>query len=194
MNVIYKYLIVFIIGFLLGCMVTCSALEDETPIEIIVPEEKGEFVINPKEKEIEYRDSIIYKNKIITIESPINKELYNNFVKAQDSLEQLKVFLNAITVREYQDSISDSNIRLDYYVKTTGTLDDFKLDYTIKEKKIEVPSKVEKNNLYYGGGIYSNGDNLNLKGGLMLRTKSNQIYSLEYGTDKNLYFSTFFSF
>lgn len=79
-------------------------------------------------------------------------------------------------------------------MKTTGTLDDFKLDYLIKEKKIEVPSKVEKNNFYYGGGIYSNGDNLNLKGGLMFKTKANQIYSLEYGTDKTLYFSTFFSF
>lgn len=189
----YIYILLFLGGFLLGTMMKCCP-EKPSNIEVIIPEEKGGFVINPKEKEIEYRDSIVYKDKIITIENPINKELYNNFTKAKDSLEQLKVFLNAITVREYQDSISDSNIRLDYYVKTTGTLDDFKLDYLIKEKKIEVPSKVEKNNLYYGGGIYSNGDNLNLKGGLMFKTKANQIYSLEYGTDKNLYFSTFFSF
>lgn len=189
----YIYILLFLGGFLLCTMMKCCP-EKPSSIEVVIPEEKGGFVINPKEKEIEYRDSIVYKNKIITIENPINKELYNNFAKAKDSLEQLKIFLNAITVREYQDSISDSNIRLDYYVKTTGTLDDFKLDYLIKEKKIEVPSKVEKNNLYYGGGIYSNGDNLNLKGGLMFKTKANQIYSLEYGTDKTLYFSTFFSF
>jgi hypothetical protein len=62
----YTYILLFLVGFLLGTMMKCCP-EEPSNIEVIIPEEEGEFVINPKEMEIEYRDSIVYNDKIITI-------------------------------------------------------------------------------------------------------------------------------
>lgn len=194
MNVIYKYLIVFIIGFLLGCTVTCSALEDETPIEIIVPEEKGEFNITPKEKEVVYRDSIIYKDKLIYIDRPVDENRIKEFEYADED-EKGELYIECIKEREYEDIVEDENVMISYWAKTTGTLDDFKIDYTVKEKTIIHPSK--KNTFYYGGELITNTESLekiNFKGSLLLENKSSKIYSLGYDMNKNIYLGVYFSF
>src|SRR5690606_24265877 len=115
------------------------------PEYITISEVKDSLDIEPKEVTPIINDSIIYKDKIIRIENPINKELVEKYKQAKDSLEQLKLYLDAITVRSYEDTVEDDNLVFNYKAKTTGTLDEFKFNYTIKERQIEIPTKIVDN-------------------------------------------------
>src|SRR5690606_21750827 len=122
-------------------------------------------------------------------------ELVEKYKQAKDSLEQLKLYLDAITVRSYEDTVEDDNLVFNYKAKTTGTLDEFKFNYTIKERRIEGPSKKHIPGLYYGGEVITDWkDATSIKGGLIFTPTDRRLYSLGYDTRGNWYLGAYFSF
>lgn len=103
-----------------------------------------------------YKDSIIYKDKKIIVENPVNKKLAEDYLKAlyeNDSLKTLNLYLSAIQTRNYKSVFEDDYIKATVYSQTTGTLDSLKLDYTRKEIKIDIPTNSFKYKVFIGGSV-----------------------------------------
>jgi hypothetical protein len=108
-----------------------------------------------------YKDSIIYKNKKVIVENPVNKDLTAKYLKAlveNDSLKQLNLYLSAVQLRNYESVFEDEHIKATVYSYTTGTLDSLKLDYIRKEIKFDIPTNTFKYKVFIGGSVGINKD------------------------------------
>lgn len=192
-----KYIICVFFGLFLGTFLDCSPKCTPKIITIEVPAKKGSFDIVPNEKIIEYRDSIVYRNKIVTLDKPVDKNKYIDYVEATEEEKEVK-YVEAIKQREYQDTIENEDITFTYNAKVTGTLDDFKINYERKSFNLDViVEEPKKYKLYGGGGIITPlyiGDGIHAKGGFIIKNKKDNLYQIEISTDRKLHIGTYFQF
>tara|TARA_R110000796_G_scaffold59371_4_gene136849 strand:- start:27495 stop:28112 length:618 start_codon:yes stop_codon:yes gene_type:complete len=108
------------------------------PITITVPETTGNSGIVNIEPEI-VRDTVYIKGDIVEVDKGY-KELYE---KAKDSLEKKELYLEAIQIKKYADTIVDNDeIMIKGKATTRGSLLDYSVDYTIKEKEVTYTPEV----------------------------------------------------
>jgi hypothetical protein len=193
---IHKAILYFTIAILVVSLFTmrsCSAQTKQgvSTQKVIVPEKKGEFhkpvaILNGKTK----KDSVVYKDKIITTENPVNKELYKKYAEAKDSLDQVKMYLEAIEEREQTQVFDNKDVKIEVYTKTRGQLLELKPKYTIKEREEQVQVK-QKESVFavHTGLVIETSTSLNKlvpKAQLGLQNKRGDILSLYYSTDKSI--------
>lgn len=132
---------------------------NKTTKQITIPSVSNKFEgIVPVEIKTDtlYKDSIIYKDKKIIVENPVNKKLAEDYLKAiveNDSLKQLNLYLSAVQLKNYESVFEDEHIKAIVYSYTTGTLDSLRLDYTRKEIQFDIPTNTFKYKIFIGGSV-----------------------------------------
>lgn len=113
-------------------------IEDPEPVTITISEfegTSGKINIEP----YVIRDTIRVKGDVIEIDKGY-KELYE---KAKNSLTKRDLFLEAIKIKNYEGVLVDNNdITIKGTATTRGTLLDYSVDYTIKERSLTYTPKV----------------------------------------------------
>lgn len=163
--------------------------------KVVVPERKGEFknptaIINYKGK----KDSIVWKDKVIKTENPINKKLAEDFITSQkenDSLKSLKIYLNAIEEVDRTYVFNDKYLKLEVATKTRGKILKIIPKYTIKEREeiVQVKQKETVFALYAGAGINTTTtlDKLTPEVNIGFQNKKGNLLTFKYGiTDKSV--------
>lgn len=191
---IILYIAILILVIALFTQRGCSA-QTTSKQKVIVPEKNGEFknpvaIINEKSK----RDSVIWKDKIIKTENPINKKLAEDFIASQkenDSLKSLKLYLNAIEERESEYIFDNKDLKLEIKTKTRGEILKITPKYTIKEREeiLEVKSKESVFAIYAGLGLETTTtlERLTPEVNLGIQNKKGDLLLLKYGvTDKSI--------
>ena len=174
---------------------------------------KDETIITkPKTGKVEKKvDSIIRDTVYIKVEVPgkslpakkeiivdsLYKSKYEEAIKANDSLVAKNLFLEAISINEYQKVlIDDKNIRIDGKVTTRGTLLDYDISYTIKSDTIiytpKIYTKYPNLSLILGmrvsppiTSLYAPANNpLVISGDVGFQNKKGDIFTIGYGTDR----------
>ena len=173
----------------------CSKKDEPVKkIEAVIPKVEGKFdkptkVIEGKSK----KDSVIWKDKIIRTENPVNKKMAQELMEAlkyKDSVKILKLYLSAIEEKDGTYVFDDKNLNLEVVTRTRGTLLSIKPKYTIKEKTVEVPVKQKKQvfAMYAGVGISDNlqFNNFAAEVEIGLQNKAGDIISAGNDTQKNI--------
>lgn len=133
-------LILLVIIFLMN---SCEQEINTKDNYIIIKEKTGYFEIKKPTpvKGVGYT-FVTSKGDTIYLENPVDKELEAEYLKAKDSLAKLELYLKAIQKRTYKDSLEDENIVINYEAKTTGTLDNIKIDYKTKLDSVKIKKPV----------------------------------------------------
>ena len=161
--------------------------------EVTVPSQQGSFSpLKPvKIHDTIVKDSIVFKNKIISVTNPLDKELVINYLKAKDSIDRLNLFINAVKINKYKENFDNKDISLTIEAETTGTLNYIKPTYIIKEKTIDVPVKIKQTvfAIYTGVETYNNTllNNFGVKIDLGIQNKKGDIYTAGFDTNNNIY-------
>lgn len=195
-----KHILIFIgvviLAFFIGrCSDTSKEIVKTT---VTIPEKTGSSVIITSPKPIvTTKDSIIYKDKVITTDSPINKKLAQDYIDLEKRYsdielekERLKKYLESIQVRDYSIPVEDEFLSTTNNVKVQGELISFQQDYKIKERKVEVEVPVKKRIALYAGAEIGNTPELDkfiVKGNLMLQNKKGDILSASIDSEKRVW-------
>jgi hypothetical protein len=161
--------------------------------EVTIPSQNGSFnSLKPvKIHDTMVKDSIIFKNKIIPVINPLDKELVINYLKAKDSIDKLNLFINAVKINKYKENFDNKDISFTIEAETTGTLNYIKPTYIIKEKTIDVPVKIKQTvfAVYTGVEAYNNAllNNFGVKIDLGIQNKKGDIYTAGFDTNNNIY-------
>lgn len=112
----------------------------------------------PNKIDTVYLDSIVYKNKIVKVDRPVDKKLVEDYLKAKDSIAKLKLYVNSVQTNTYTKTFSDDKIDITVNAETTGTLNWLDLKYKSKDIKVDLPviTKTTKFALYAGGSLNVN--------------------------------------
>jgi hypothetical protein len=174
---------IIIILFLVNCQGERDVIKVPVRIEVPIPTIKGKT--DTIYKPVPYR---------IEVPNPVNDSLLIQYTATKDSLERLRMFVWAITVREYQTEFEDENIKIDTYSRVRGELLAQSNEYFIKPRTITVDTTLEVsvprfNALYlYGGAKYSLIDkSAGFEAKLILINKKNNLLSV--GLDTQGFFS-----
>jgi len=150
---------IIIIGLISMLFIQRSCNNKQTSVTTItVPSKTGTFekvIPKPIPLTIEYKDSIVYKDKVISLTNPVDKKLAEDYLKAKDSITRLNLYISSIQIRKYKQVLSNKDIDLTIEAETTGTLNYLIPTYTIKERELKTPSIVKQTVFaaYIGGGI-----------------------------------------
>jgi len=185
LNRLESFLLVIVVT--LSIIVSLQYCGDKPQTDnITIPEKKGTF--EPQEPKYVYRDSliyldsIVYKDTTIYIDNPINKNLALEYKAAKDTIEKLKLYLDAIQIRQFKNTFEDSLLKLTISGEVQGHLNYLQPDYTIKERHIEITNTELVFRILLGGQIESNEafNDLDYNLNLSLQNKRNRIYGIGY--------------
>jgi hypothetical protein len=191
-NVIYVVAIIFIV-YLFTLIKQCSEPKVTVDQEVTIPEKVGDFTDVPKVTEGKSKkDSIVYmKGKTIYTENPINKKLADDYLQAKDSIQKLKLYLDAIQEKEETYTFDNKDLKLEVSTKTRGQILDLKPKYTIKEKQvtIAVPQKQTVLAMYGGLEIANNAilNNMTFKIDVGIQNRKGTIFTLGADNRSNYY-------
>ena len=174
----------------------CSGSAPSTQIaKVIVPEVKGTF----EAKKPVHEPVLIKakKGKITFIKNPIDKKLIaeneklkSAFAKANDSIKQLS-FNKAIQLNKFSTKFEDENLLLNINGVVQGEVKEITPNYTIKEKKIEIPVKVKETVFRILGGLEVGNtaqlDAFKLRANLMFQNRKGNIISGSFDTDQTIW-------
>lgn len=112
--------------------------------EVIVPGSDGVFTKPKSQTELPSKgvDSIIYRNNIIYSTHPLDKELAERLKNAKDSLEVMKIAIEASQERENVTYFSDDKLDLKVHTIVQGQLKDVKINYKIEPQTITIQEKI----------------------------------------------------
>lgn len=139
---------VVIIILLQDCNPKTSTVVTTRDVKVATPEITGSMVPNNKtEVPSSGIDSIKYKDRYVYSTHPFDKKLAEDFKNAKDSISQMKMYLNAIQVKENITDFSNDKLELKIWSKTRGELLDLKADYKIKPQEVIVQEKTISNTI-----------------------------------------------
>jgi len=169
---------IIIILFLVNCQGEKDIIKVPVRIEVPIPG-------------IEGRTDTIYVPKPILVEVPKETDTHlEAYLATKDSLERLRLYLDAITVREYRNEFEDDTIRINTWSRVRGELLAQSNEYFIKPRTIVFDTVIDVqipryNQFYLAGGIRSQFPIETpvavLKG--VFINKNNNMLGLEAGTD-----------
>lgn len=191
---IIPYLI--ILGLLVYIFISPQKKETKTATQkVIIPEKKG-YIKNPiviiKYKGV--KDSVIWKDKIIRTENPVNKKLAEDFILSQkenDSLKSLKLYLDAIEEVDGTYVFNDKYVKIEVNTKTRGEILKISPTYTIKEREeiLQIKQKQTVFAIYAGAGLNTTTtlEKLTPEANLGFQNRNGSILIFKYGiTDKSV--------
>lgn len=153
---------------------------------IIIPPIEGSFTkdsLVPIEKD-SIKIDVQYRDSIIEVPSNTNIKLFNDYEKAQDTIEQLRLYIEAIQEREYEEEFSNEDIEITARMKATGWINSVDLDYKIKERKVPLPRNPY---IFRAGPMVGVGEReLQYKARFSIENREGIIYSTEIGKNEIL--------
>lgn len=159
--------------------------EKQDPIEIPVYTPQ----IIQQTDTIEVEKIIKYKVDNIIVDSLY----YKKYIEERDKATQLALFLNAITIRTYNENLIDNDtISIDVWSETRGSLLRQSAKYTIKPREILVPIELPKPpSIIVNGGVFVNLPQVGVNPSIGLKTdilvnKNRSVISLGYDTNKTI--------
>lgn len=168
-------------------------------VKVIVPEAKAKFeakkpVYEPVSSKIEHTE----KGEKVFIENPIdekliaeNEKLKQDFAKETDSLKKVIAYNKAIQLNKFSTKFEDDNLLLNIEGVVQGEVKEITPNYTIKEKKIEVPVKVKETVFRLLGGMEVGNtkqlDAFKLKANLMFQNRKGNIISGSFDTNQTIW-------
>jgi hypothetical protein len=181
-----KYIPWITIAILLFVLWFKGCSQEPTTVPVTIPEISGEF--EPQEPiYIKGKDSVItrWETREIKTQNPVNDSLALAYQEVKDSLERYKMYLTAIQIRDFSNTYEDEFVKFHLTGQVQGELNWIKPNYTIKERKIDVPVPQMKFRLLAGAEI---GNNLLLndfrwKANLGLQNAKGNIFRLGYGKE-----------
>lgn len=137
-NLTTNILAILLVLSLVGCFILWRRVDSITEKVITTPKIQGKGVVL-------YRDSIttipvpiILKGESEAVIVQVDEGYKKLYDEALDSLERQKLYYEAVTVRQYNDTIVDNDeITITTEAQTTGRLNYLLADYEIKERRIE---------------------------------------------------------
>lgn len=149
--------------FIIAALVIYILMIGRSEVVVKIPSKENSVKIENPEPEIQV--DTIYKNifingkeviqkRIVEVENPVNKELlqkYQEAVKANDSLRQVKIFKDAIKERKYTERLEDSIQVITVKSVVVGTLKNQSIAYKTKEQTLRIPVKRVRPTVYVGG-------------------------------------------
>ena len=135
--------LIIIIAILLGLLI----FRDKEKEIITIPAKTGSF--EPQEPIYITRTDTVFKTKWrtatdtieIVTENPVNDSLALAYQKAQDSLERFKLYLDAIQIRQFENTFENSYLKLTIKGEVQGKLNYIRPQWELKPREIEVPKK-----------------------------------------------------
>jgi len=193
MNGNIKYIIIGIVALLISFFIGRWTSPTETKvIKVTIPEISGKspIIINPKPL-IQIKDSLIYKDSLIVTENPFNKELADKYINLESETERLKEYIKSIEVRKYKVPFENDTIKIVGNVEVQGELKSLKYNWTIKERKLDIPVNLKKPtmNLLFGSSISNTVqlDKFNINANLGIQRKNGDLILGSYGIfDKSI--------
>ena len=193
MNSNIKYIIIGIVVLLTAFFIGRWTSPIETKIiKVTIPEVSGNspIIINSKPL-IQFKDSLVYKDSLIITENPFNKELADKYINLESETERLKEYIKSIEVRKYKVPFENDTIKIVGDVEVQGELRSLKYNWTIKERKLDIPVNLKKPtmNLLFGGSV-SNSielDKFNFNANVGIQRKNGDLILGSYGIlDKSI--------
>jgi hypothetical protein len=176
----------------------CSGSTPKPQIaKVIVPEVKAKF----EAKKPVHEPVIIKANspqlKISTEPNPLvqklieeNVRLVQDFAKANDSIKQLS-FNKAIQLNKFSTKFEDDNLVININGVVQGEVKEVTPNYTIKERKMEVPVKAKETVFRVLGGLELGNntqlDAFKLKANLMFQNRKGNIISGSFDTNQTVW-------
>jgi hypothetical protein len=193
----FKYLgWILLFVFLWFC--GCSGSTPKPQIaKVIVPEVKAKF----EAKKPVHEPVIIKANspqlKISTEPNPLvqklieeNVRLVQDFAKANDSIKQLS-FNKAIQLNKFSTKFEDDNLVININGVVQGEVKEVTPNYTIKERKMEVPVKAKETVFRLLGGLELGNntqlDAFKVKANLMFQNRKGNIISGSFDTNQTVW-------
>jgi len=169
---------IIIILFLVNCQREKEIIKVPVRIEVPIPGVEG-------------KTDTIYVPKPILVEVPKETDTHlDAYLATRDSLERLRLYLDAITIREYRNEFEDDTIRIDTWSRVRGELLAQSNEYFIKPRTITFDTVIDVqipqfNELFlYGGGKYSFIDkSMGFELKLILKNKKNNLLSIGIDSD-----------
>lgn len=148
---------------------------------------------------------IIIKEKIVTIPEVINhfdtitilkpfksieidSTYKQQYLKSKDSIQRLNLYLEAISVHEYNQNFKDSTQSIDVWTRTRGSILGQTVNYKIFEQQITTKDTIElpktRRSLHLG---FETSSNLDLKASLLYTNRKKTIYSVGVNQDKTIF-------
>lgn len=170
----------------------CSS--STTTQKVVIPKKVGKFEKPDTIIIVKNKDSVVWKEKVIKTENPVNKKLAAELIEAlkyKDSVKVLKMYLEAIQERDGTYVYDNKDLKLEIATKTRGEILSIKPLYTIKEREelVTVKNKETIFALYGGAGLgtTTNLNTLTPQINLGFQNNKGSIIMFEYGiTDKSI--------
>lgn len=188
-----KYLLAFAAGaalsfFVVRCNQETKIVKVPVEIEVKVPSKEGKIdtIYQPK------------PYKVIDTITKDSKELINKYEKAKDSIKKL-LYKDAIAERIYNETLKDSFMTGQLYIKTRGTLEEYTFSYKTKPYTLKIDTIIPveipiKRSLILSGEIgmptnYNADEILKpvFKINLDFVNKKNWLYGGGFDTQQNVY-------
>ena len=171
---LWKEFLRYLVFFALGCFVAlwfrgCSGTTPTTQIaKVIIPEVIAKFEAKkPVHIQIitkNIHDTIVMykKGQKVYMKNPIdekliteNEKLKTVFINETDSLKKVIAYNKAIQLNKFSTKFEDENVVLNINGVVQGEVKEITPNYTIKERKMEVPVKVKESvfRVLAGGAI-----------------------------------------
>lgn len=176
------WLLFFLVLWLKGCGTQQNkAIATTKEVNGVFKEEK------PNHTNLGVIDTVYIKNKPIIKykNNEINKELalenYNlqiAYTNATDSIEKLKMYLNAIQLKKFEKTFENDDLKANIKGIAQGEVKEVGFDYTIKPK----PIPITKFRLLAGVSLNEKVANLNLG----FQNKKGNIFEVGYDTEKRI--------
>ncbi len=165
--------------------------KDDNNVTIVLPEEKGstgEVVLKEVKIDTVYVPKI--QKQII-----VDKEYKIKYEQAVDSIEKLNLYLEAITINTYEGIlVNDDKIQITGKAQVRGALNNYKIDYTLKEKEFTYEPKtvVKQPSLSMGLGVEAGfptkqGTNLNTKVNLDFYNSKGNGLGVSYDSEQRVW-------
>lgn len=193
MNINLKNLVIgvsiLILSFFIG---RWTSPKEAKIVKVTIPELSGNspIIINSKPL-IQFKDSLVYKDSLIVTENPFNKELADKYINLESEIERLKEYIKSIEVRKYKIPFENDTIKIVGDVEVQGELRSLKYNWTIKERKLDIPVNLKKPtmNLLLGGSVSNTIklDKFNFNANLGIQRKNGDLVLGSYGVfDKSI--------
>jgi hypothetical protein len=170
------------------------------PVSVSIPEQSGTAEKVIRSIKVDTVEIIKYlpgkvKNKIVIVVDSTYKDKYEKAVKDNDSLAAKNLFLQSISINEYNENVvSNDSININAYIKTRGQLLDYKVSWTIEEREFVYTPKVVKAypklSLVVGGELVIINDpvfDAGFKLDVGVQNKKGDIFSVGRDTNGNYY-------
>ena len=195
----FKYLgwiLLFVFLWFRGCS---NAQIPNVATKVIVPEVKGDFEPKkPAHHVVDVNNMVTsQKSKTIYKENPINQKLIaeNEKLKADfakaSGVDKPLLFDKAIKLNKFSTKFEDDNLILNIDGIVQGEVKEITPNYTIKEKKIEIPVKQKETVFRLLGGVELGNNTLlndfKAKGTIMFQNKKGNIISSSFDTNQTIW-------